>query len=93
MIEAPRVRRRHLQRRALSDEEVRRMIDVSAGDWYGPITEFLAKTGTRRGEGLATRWIDLDLDAGLLYITGSLQRQSCPRGRRPTVCVTPTSAA
>lgn len=75
MIEAPRVRRRHLQRRALSDEEIRRMIAVSADDWYGPVTEFLAKTGTRRGEGLATRWVDLDLDAGLLYVTGSLQRQ------------------
>lgn len=76
LIEAPRVRRR--RRRALSEQEVRRMIALAADDWYGPIAEFLAKTGTRRGEALAARWEDLDLDGGLIYITGSLQRQRQP---------------
>lgn len=73
LVKPPKVRRR--QKEALTDQEIRRMIAVSADDWYGPIVEFLAKTGTRRGEALGARWVDLDLDKCLLHVTGSLQRE------------------
>lgn len=41
--------------------------------WEAPLLLAVA-TGARRGEVLAVRWSDLDLDTGRLRITGSLQR-------------------
>ena len=34
----------------------------------------IAGTGLRRGEALALRWADVDLDAGVLAVRGTLNR-------------------
>jgi integrase len=50
------------------------LLEAARGtDWEVPILLAVA-TGARRGEVLAARWSDLDLDTGRLRITGSLQR-------------------
>jgi integrase len=40
----------------------------------------LAMTGMRRGEALALRWRDVDLDAGTVSVRRDLM---CPRGESP----------
>lgn len=39
-----------------------------------PIVLTMAATGVRRGEALALRWVDVDLDAGVARVTGTLYR-------------------
>lgn len=72
LVDAPRVSRRDMT--VLSAEEVRRLLDAAAG---GPLEALLAlavTTGLRRGELLALRWRDVDLERRTLRVTGSLQR-------------------
>jgi integrase len=45
---------------------------VSSLPWFYPALVFAAYTGARRGEVLATRWPDLDLDGGTVTIRASL---------------------
>ena len=45
---------------------------VSSLPWFYPALVFAAYTGARRGEVLATRWPDLDLDGGTVTIRESL---------------------
>ncbi len=45
---------------------------VSSLPWFYPALVFAAYTGARRGEVLATRWPDLDLDGGTITIRESL---------------------
>jgi integrase len=45
---------------------------VSSLPWFHPALVFAAYTGARRGEVLATRWPDLDLDGGTVTIRESL---------------------
>lgn len=42
--------------------ELDRFLTLEAGSRYLPVWTFLATTGCRRGECLALRWVDLDLD-------------------------------
>lgn len=42
------------------------------GDHYYPLWHLLAMTGLRRGEALALRWRDVDLERGSLVVAGSL---------------------
>src|SRR5437764_11830497 len=39
-------------------------LEATAGDRLGPLWVTIATTGLRRGEALALRWSDLDLDKG-----------------------------
>ena len=51
-----------------SAEQLGRFLGLLEGDrYYSPIL-FLSMTGTRRGEALGLRWMDIDLDAGRVSI-------------------------
>ena len=60
--------------RHLSTDEVRRVLDAAEGTRYAAPLALIAATGLRRGEALAVRWRDVDLDAGTLAVTGTLGR-------------------
>jgi integrase len=71
---------------ALTEEELRHLLEcanqptawakkrgvVSAQGWFAPAVWFAAFTGARRGETLAVRWRDLNLDEGTALICRSL---------------------
>jgi integrase len=66
--------------RALAAPEVRRLLDASRDDPLGPLWALMVGTGLRMGEALALRWQDVNLDSGLLVVSGSLRNQ--PRSLR-----------
>lgn len=43
---------------------------------FAPLFELLVNTGLRRGESLALRWSDVDLDARTVRVRGTLQRMN-----------------
>ena len=47
-------------------------LDFTAAHRYGPLYEFLAFTGLRRGEACALRWADVDLPGRTLTVRSSL---------------------
>jgi integrase len=49
-------------------------IEVAKNRPFGPFFLVAATTGARRGELLAAKWMDVDLDNRVMRITGSLQR-------------------
>jgi integrase len=54
-------------------DDVRRFLHETETDPLGPLWSLLVGTGIRLGEGLGLRWSDVDLDAGVLSVTGSLR--------------------
>ena len=44
-----------------------RFLDITTAERHGMLWRFLAMTGARRGEALALRWSDLDLDTRAPY--------------------------
>ena len=72
LVDPPRVE--HREMRVLTADQVRRLLAASKD---GPLEALIAvavSTGLRRGELLALRWRDVDLDAGALRVVGTLQR-------------------
>ena len=57
-----------------TNAQIGAVLRAAVGHRYAPIYHVLVVTGLRRGEVLGLRWADVDLDAGLLYVTGSLKR-------------------
>jgi integrase len=55
-------------------EQVRKIVKAAEGSWIHLPILLGAATGMRRGEVFALRWRDVDLEAGVLRVTGSLQR-------------------
>ncbi len=55
-------------------------LDHVASDRIGPLYEFLALTGLRRGEALRLRWRDVDLDRGVIVVRQS--KTKAGEGRR-----------
>jgi len=53
-------------------EELDRLLDASASHRFGPLYEFLAFTGLRRGEACALRWKDVSLESRVLNVKSSL---------------------
>jgi integrase len=53
----------------LEPAELGRLLDYMASDELGPLFETIASTGLRRGEALALRWSDVDLDVGVMVST------------------------
>lgn len=60
--------------RALTVAEVADLLAAASGSRYEPLLRVLAATGMRRGEALALRWSDIDLDRRLLTVRGTLTR-------------------
>jgi len=62
----------------LDHGQARRLLEVAGGSgragWWAPLLLLAVATGGRRGELLALRWADLDLDAGTVRIGRSLRR-------------------
>ncbi len=52
--------------------ELGRFLDYVASDRLGPLLEFMALTGLRRGEALGLRWSDVDLNGGVLHVRQQL---------------------
>jgi integrase len=72
LVDPPRQRRYTLD--VLTAAEVVALLDVARGDRLEALYVLAVTTGMRRGELLALRWRDVDLDRGVLAVTGSLQR-------------------
>ncbi len=60
--------------RHLAPADVRRLLDAAEGSRYHSLLVLLAGTGLRRGEALALKWSDVDLDAGTVRVRGTLSR-------------------
>ena len=77
--------------RHLDPADVARLLAALEGHRYLPAVVLIAFTGLRKGEALALRWADLDLDDGTLRVSATLNRVSrslvssepkTPRSRR-----------
>jgi hypothetical protein len=55
-------------------DQVAELLDAAGSTRYAPLFELLVHTGLRRGEALALRWADVDLDRGMLRVRGTLAR-------------------
>ena len=58
----------------LSGADVQKLLAAAEGQRYHLVLVLIASTGLRRGEALALRWSDVDLDTGLLKVAGTLNR-------------------
>ncbi|HET9301244.1 MAG TPA: tyrosine-type recombinase/integrase [Propionibacteriaceae bacterium] len=83
----------------LTPDQVRSLLLASKPSRYAPLFELLVNTGLRRGEALALHWSDIDLDAKLLRVRGTLARVAgelvvtetkTPRSRR-VIPLSPTA--
>ena len=71
-VQPPRPRRKEI--RALTEDETAKLLTESKARWlYMPIL-IAATTGLRRGEVLAVRWADIDLEAKTLAVRRSLEQ-------------------
>ena len=62
------------ERRVLTTEEQKRLIKILKSDEQGAMYIFALFTGLRRGEVLALKWSDVDLENGTIYVTKTLSR-------------------
>jgi integrase len=58
----------------LTPDQVRQLLEAARTSRYAKLFEFLVNTGLRRGEALALRWSDVDLDVGVIRVRGTLGR-------------------
>jgi integrase len=72
LVAAPAMARREM--RTLSVDELGRLLTAAEDDPLRALWMVAATTGMRLGEILALRWIDVDLDRGLITVRASLQR-------------------
>jgi integrase len=70
--ESPRVERRPMV--ALDEPQMFALFKLFEGKRLFPLVVTLATTGMRRGEALALRWTDVDLDDGKLTVARSLEQ-------------------
>jgi integrase len=71
MVDAPRVRSQEIE--ILTAGEVQRVLEFLRGKPLYAITVLALASGLRRGELLALRWQDIDLDGGLLRVERALE--------------------
>lgn len=71
-VDAPRPRRPQVK--VLDPEGVRSLLKAAEGHRDYAIIHTAVYTGLRRGELVALRWSDVDLDRGVLYVRQSMQR-------------------
>jgi integrase len=69
-------------RRHLSEDDAHRLIEAAhaAGSRYADAIEVLIRSAMRPGELLGLRWSSVNLEAGVLRITGALKRQRASLG-------------
>jgi integrase len=60
--------------RYLSAEDVSALLKAAESSRYHALLELIARTGMRRGEAMALKWDDVDLEAGSLRIRGTMAR-------------------
>ena len=63
------------ERPVLTPEQAMRLFDALQDDRLCPLYVVAIHTGLRQGELLALRWSDVDLEAGTLTVTGTLDRK------------------
>ncbi len=63
----------HREMAVLSPEETRALLGTAAGDGLEALFVLALSTGMRQGELLGLRWKGVDLEAGRLHVTTSLQ--------------------
>ena len=63
------------ERPVLTPEQARQLFDALRDDRLLPLYLVTIHTGLRQGELLALRWSDVDLEAGTLTVTGTLDRK------------------
>jgi len=59
----------------LSDVQAKQLLDTIKGQRWELLFRIALGLGLRKGEILGLRWVDVDLDAATIRITGALQRQ------------------
>jgi integrase len=72
LTDAPKLERHEIH--PLTLEQTQHFIDIVKNGPFGPFFLLAATTGARRGELLAAKWADVDLDGRVVRVTGSLQR-------------------
>ena len=63
------------ERPVLTPEQARQLFDALHDDRLLPLYVVAIHTGLRQGEVLALRWSDVDLGAGTVTVTGTLDRR------------------
>ena len=58
----------------MTPEQVRSLLAAAEGSRYAPLLALLVNSGLRRGEAPTLHWSDIDLDAKLLQVRGTLAR-------------------
>jgi integrase len=58
----------------LTPDQMRSLLVAAEGSRYAPLFALLVNSGLRRGEALALNWSDIDFDAKLLRVRGTLAR-------------------
>src|SRR2546430_3903274 len=58
----------------LTSDEVEKLVAAAKGHWLEPILILAVTTGMRRGELLALRWNDVDLERGVLHVRRTANR-------------------
>jgi integrase len=72
LTDAPKLERHEIHPLTLA--QTQHFIEAVRSEQFGPFFLLAATTGARRGELLAAKWADVDLDTRVMRITGSLQR-------------------
>ena len=72
LVSPPRVERHEIS--PLDPNQARTLLDAAQGDRLHALYAVATALGLRQGEALALRWREIDLDAGILRVTATLQR-------------------
>lgn len=88
LVDPPRLPRKEAQ--ALTPAQASGVLAAAAGEPLEALFVLAIKTGLRRGELLGLRWRDVDLERGIVRVTGTLQ----PSGKgMPPAIMEPKSAS
>lgn len=73
----------HDEKRALTETEIRALLDVAAGGRLDVPIRFAIATGIRQGELLGMRWSDLDVERSVVHVRRSLSRAGTAEFNEP----------